>query len=290
MKNTPLVSVVIPVYNVEEYLPQGLGSLVLQTCKKLEIICVDDGSTDNSLEILNGFAKKDKRIKIIRQKNAGVSAARNSGLKVARGKYVHFMDSDDYVSLNYYEKMVATAEYANADMVTGGIIDSNGNIEISYRDSRALVSLKEKICTTKCVKYCSVWRYLFRRTFLTSNKFRFVEGIYAGEDLAFIFPVVKAANLIMTVPDAFYYYIRYRPSSIMRQSGINNKIRDDGIKWAEKIRDKFIMENNIGHVVRSTTVRKLRLFGAIPIGKIITKQNNCRYFYLFGLKLLKITP
>lgn len=99
MKNQPKVSIIVPVYNVEEYLVKCLDSLVNQTLKEIEIICINDGSTDNSLEILNTYAQKDSRITIIDKKNEGVSAARNTGLNISKGEYIMFVDSDDYLEL-----------------------------------------------------------------------------------------------------------------------------------------------------------------------------------------------
>ncbi|MFQ6739306.1 MAG: glycosyltransferase family 2 protein, partial [Alphaproteobacteria bacterium] len=114
------VSVIIPVYNTEKFLPQCLNSIIYQTYKNLEIIIVNDGSTDNSDEICQTFAKHDKRIKIIYQTNSGVSAARNKGLLNATGDYVHFIDSDDYINLDYYEKIISGNKNINADIIATG--------------------------------------------------------------------------------------------------------------------------------------------------------------------------
>ena len=104
MIKAALLSVIIPVYNVEPYLEQCLDSVINQTYKNLEIICINDGSTDNSLKILEKYQKKDNRIKLINQKNKGLSEARNAGLDVAKGEYIAFVDSDDYLELNAYEE------------------------------------------------------------------------------------------------------------------------------------------------------------------------------------------
>lgn len=114
---TPKVSVIIPVYNVEEYLRECLDSVVNQTLKEIEIICVDDGSTDKSLEILKEYAKKDNRITVITQKNLHAGVARNAGLAVARGEYVHFLDSDDFFELNMFEEMYNKAKKDKSDIV-----------------------------------------------------------------------------------------------------------------------------------------------------------------------------
>ena len=113
---TPKVSVIIPVYNVEEYLRECLDSVVNQTLKEIEIICVDDGSTDNSLEILKEYAKKDSRITVITQQNLHAGVARNAGLAVARGEYLSFLDSDDFFELNMLEETYEVAKTENSDL------------------------------------------------------------------------------------------------------------------------------------------------------------------------------
>ena len=101
----PKISVIVPVYKVEKFLPKCLESLINQTLKDIEIICINDGSPDNSLKILEEYAKKDSRIKIINQKNAGPSVARNNGMSAASGEYIGFVDSDDWIDLDFYEKL-----------------------------------------------------------------------------------------------------------------------------------------------------------------------------------------
>lgn len=112
-----LISVMVPVYNVAPYITNCLESLIHQTYTNLEIILVDDGSTDNSLEICQEYAKKDKRIKVIHKENGGLSTARNAGLDVATGDYYSFVDSDDYISTRFYEIMLNVALEHSADIV-----------------------------------------------------------------------------------------------------------------------------------------------------------------------------
>ncbi len=115
---SPKISVIIPVYNTESYLRECLDSALNQTLKEIEVICTNDGSTDNSLKILQEYAKKDSRITVIDQENQGVSIARNNALKIAKGKYIHFLDSDDYLDLNAYEKLYQRAEELSLDMLS----------------------------------------------------------------------------------------------------------------------------------------------------------------------------
>ena len=109
-ENNIKVSIIVPVYNVEKYLAQCLDSLINQTLKEIEIICVNDGSKDNSAKILTAYAQKYVRIKIINQTNQGLSAARNNGISVATGEYIGFVDSDDWVDIDFYKKLYSAGK------------------------------------------------------------------------------------------------------------------------------------------------------------------------------------
>lgn len=109
MEGQPKVSVIIPVYNAEKYLRECLDSVVNQTLEEIEVICVDDGSTDGSLDILYEYEEKDSRVKVLKQKNQHAGVARNAGIDIAQGEYVHFLDSDDYLTLNAYEVLFQKA-------------------------------------------------------------------------------------------------------------------------------------------------------------------------------------
>ena len=126
------ISIVVPIYNVEKYVKKCIESLIKQTYKNIEIILVDDGSTDSSAEIIDEYANKDSRIIAIHQKNKGVSSARNTGLKAARGEYIGFVDPDDYVDCQMYEVMVNKLQASLADLVVCGyskIWESSGKTE-----------------------------------------------------------------------------------------------------------------------------------------------------------------
>ena len=130
------VSVIIPVYNVEPYLKQCMDSVVGQTLKDIEIICVDDGSTDNSLDILREYAAEDSRIQIIEQKNAGAGAARNNGMRYATGKYLSFLDSDDFYVNSNLIKLVEKLKGTNADLVFTNYRRDKGKISVLFRPSQ----------------------------------------------------------------------------------------------------------------------------------------------------------
>ena len=120
MGNQPLLSVIIPAYNVEKYIDHCLNTVTNQTYKNLEIIIVDDGSPDNSGKIIDDWSKKDCRIKVIHKENGGLGFARNSGLEIATGDYIAFIDSDDYIDLNMYETLINKAIETKSDIVYCG--------------------------------------------------------------------------------------------------------------------------------------------------------------------------
>ena len=123
------ISVIVPVYNVEPYLPQCLDSLIEQTFNDIEIICVNDGSTDGSLNVLNHYAAKDSRIKVIDKPNGGVSSARNRGLDAAQGEYISFVDGDDWLKQNAYEEIISAVDKRNVDMAVFGYYEYlDGNL------------------------------------------------------------------------------------------------------------------------------------------------------------------
>lgn len=121
----PDVSVIIPVYNSNRYLKECLDSIVNQTLSNIEIICVDDGSTDGSLDILHEYAAKDNRFVVLEQKNSGAGVARNLGMSIARGRYLSFLDSDDFFSLTLFEETVLRADTTNADIVVYRFVKFN---------------------------------------------------------------------------------------------------------------------------------------------------------------------
>lgn len=229
------ISVIVPVYKSEKYLARCLDSILGQTYKNLEIICVDDGSPDNSIDILNKYAAADKRIKIIRQKNIGLSDARNNGFAVATGDWVHYFDSDDYIDLNYYEQMLNAAISVDADVAVSGFDNQNAyNGSVIYKDARILETLRARVIGTHVIKNNFVWRYLIRRKFLTANNLHFPKGMFAMEDAFFSLELVRLANKIAVVPDVLYYYCK-NEDSIMNDK-TRRKTRNTNMKIARRYR------------------------------------------------------
>ncbi len=255
------ISVIIPVYNTEKYLDECLDNIDNQTLKEIEIICVNDGSTDNSLEVLKRHQKKDKRIKIINQENAGVSVARNTGIKAAKGKYIMFADSDDLIPAYAYKKAFECAEKYNADIVQLGNICFEDGKEIdlnsfSYDDSKIEIYTREKSenpYDTLKVEMTSIWNKIWKKSWLIENNLFFKEGIKIAEDG--LFNIIAFANLDRLVHDnnIFYCYRQNRPESTLSTSTAK-KILESGVLVAREIinnRYRFNFNNSDEWVVNS---------------------------------------
>ena len=216
------VSIIVPVYNVEKYLSFCLDSLVNQTFKDIEIICVNDGSTDNSTEVLEHYAGFDKRIKIINKENGGLSSARNAGLDAATGKYIAFVDSDDFVSHFLVERAYNFVQKKNADFAAFGFDYVVGNslklYESGFSFPKSLVGkcvyetdLNENFYTKI---HPTAWCKFYSAKLIQNNNLRFCEDIIF-EDLPFAAEVYLSANRMVYTNLPLYYYRAERQGSIL---------------------------------------------------------------------------
>ena len=161
MTAQPKISVIIPVYNAENYLRKCLQSVCEQSLKDLEIICINDGSTDNSQEILERFAADDSRIRIIKQSNTGLSATRNKGIFLAKGEYLGFVDADDWINPDFYNTLYSAADNKNADVALGGIIcvkDDSRKPLIWHKKSQSAVKYAEKF-NEDGIRYVRIYEF-----------------------------------------------------------------------------------------------------------------------------------
>lgn len=207
-QDAPLVSVIVPVYNAEKYIQKCLENLSSQTLKDLEIVCVNDGSTDNSLFILEKSSAADPRIKIYSQPNGGEGAAKNAGIQHAQGKYVAILDPDDYVDLDFYEKLADEAIKSGAIVVKGNSKIVRGN-EISIPAWSLNSNIREninKLPLFACFYYqhCTA---LYNREFLIQNQITF-GGYSVGADILFLLRLGIKTNSISIVDDVSHYYVQ----------------------------------------------------------------------------------
>lgn len=217
----PKVSIIVPVYNVEHDLERCVESLINQTLKCIEIILVDDGSTDNCPKICDEYVKRDGRIKVVHKENGGLSDARNVGLKEANGQYVLFVDSDDYISKETCEVFFKDAFKNNLDIVVGDAIRVENCNEISM--NHASISLEKILSGSDFIKeqlqfrgmHMAACLNLYRKDFLIENQLFFKKGIY-HEDEEWTPRVFLKAKKVKYINLAFYFYI-IRENSITKK-------------------------------------------------------------------------
>lgn len=233
VKNIPLVSVVIPVYNTGKYLRRCLDSVVSQTLKEIEIVCVDDGSTDSSSRILEEYAAKDSRIKVIEQVNAGAAKARDAGIQFARGKYIGFVDADDYIDSDFYEKLFGAAvknglAIAKADLKKV----LNGVVEETTWSANSFIEKKQGELPLFARFYYQFTSAIYDSDLLKKNKICFAdENFLVGEDVLFLLKVCQKEESVVLVPDVFYYYVK-NESSVTH---IFSKVYfDDNLNYVER--------------------------------------------------------
>lgn len=210
-----LISVIIPIYNVEKYLKECVDSIINQTYKNLEIILVDDGSPDNCGKICDEYADKDSRIKVIHKKNGGLSDARNAGMTISTGEYLVFVDSDDYMTADGIEYLYKLARENNAQLVIGGtekfIDEANEIIYTSYnKNLNEEVFTKEAAIKDFFLNGCASWARIYKREVHMNILFPIDE---INEDEAIVLSVIDKCTKIMKSNKIVYNY-RYRPESI----------------------------------------------------------------------------
>lgn len=216
------VSVIVPVYNTEPYLRECFDSLIAQTYKNIEIIIVNDGSTDNSIDIINEYANKFSNIKIINQENKGYSGARNTALEYVTGDYVGFVDSDDYIKPDMFEKLLTTAENNDADIVSCSFFRVYENESVAESNELFFNALNKNqqehsstivSCPELILDDAFVWNRLYKKELLQSNNIKFPNDIDFGEDTYFHRIALMHANIIEYVTEPLYFYRQNRPGA-----------------------------------------------------------------------------
>ena len=256
--NNPLVSIIVPVYNVQNSVARCLESICAQTWKNIEIILVNDGSRDESFSVCEQFREKDPRIVLVDKSNSGVSDTRNCGMTLASGKYVQFVDSDDYIEPDFTERLVTAAETNNADLVIAPywmVIPAN-----SCKVGQALESLQENLGIEEkrpddvreygflpegvydrdtfalrlmekpaSFFYSVLWNKLYRRDILVDNHLQFTSEVRWAEDLVFNLEYILYANVFVSIPKAGYHYVQNTQSICHTQinlaSIVQNKLQ-----------------------------------------------------------------
>ena len=291
MKEQPQVSIIVPVYNVENYIERCLNSLVNQTFKDIEIITINDGSTDKSLELINKYVKEDIRVSVIDLGDEGVSYCRNLGIEKANGKYIMFVDSDDWIDSNMIEAMYKKAEENKLDLVMCSYIREfkdhskekifNLPEEIIYKEDkvknellRKLVGpVKEELSNPEMLDALgTVWGKLYRTDILKENKIKFVDlkEIGSAEDTLFNIFTFNYLSKVMFLNKPMYHYWRDNPKSVTSQ--YNPKLKEQRKVFFKYISD-FIKENNFEQVFKEALNNRI-CTSVLGLGLIECSKNN----------------
>ena len=291
MMRQPQVSIIVPAYNVENYIERCLNSLVNQTFKDIEIITINDGSTDKSLELINKYVKEDIRVSVIDLGDEGVSYCRNLGVEKANGKYIMFVDSDDWIDSNMIEAMYKKAEENKLDLVMCSYIREfkdhskekifNLPEEIIYKEDkvknellRKLVGpVKEELSNPEMLDALgTVWGKLYRTDILKENKIKFVDlkEIGSAEDTLFNIFTFNYLSKVMFLNKPMYHYWRDNPKSVTSQ--YNPKLKEQRKVFFKYISD-FIKENNFGQVFEEALNNRI-CTSVLGLGLIECSKNN----------------
>lgn len=281
MRMNPTISIIVPVYNAEKYLHKCLNSILNQELNNIEVIIIDDGSSDNSKKIIQEYQVKDSRVRAIYQSNQGVSATRNKGIRIAKGEYIGFVDADDYIELDMYKKMYQKAEEVKADIVVCNVRDIfHNNTRISLKLEEGLISvedikpkefLKEKYFNLGT----AVWHKIFRRSLIEESKIRFINyNEVSSEDTIFNLQAMLKAKTIYCIDKPLYNYI----------------IRDDSLTKSNLAKENMVYRcGNLVNVIHKYCERNI-----IETGKYIEYItywqliNSLSYVYPKNLKNLSL--
>lgn len=244
----PFISVIIPAYNVEDYIEEAIDSVLNQPFKEIELIAVNDGSTDRTGELLNSYREKDQRVYVIHQKNKGVSAARNAGLKQANGTYIHFLDSDDKISKKTYSYIYSQYKKYNCDIIgfsMKAFHDKNPQKKISQfgkkpnYDKPVTGKIHFSTLIEKKIFSSVVFLYLFKKDYLNKHQLFFQEE-YIHEDEMFIVPALCLADSVITTKEIMLYHRKREGSITTKKRGIESV---KACFYASRLHLKFIRKH-----------------------------------------------
>lgn len=298
------LSIIVPVYNVEKYLPKCLESLIKQTLKDIEIICVNDGSIDNSLAILKEFASKDSRIKIIDNQHQGVAKTRNTGIEQSTGEYIGFVDSDDYIDIDFFEKLYNSATKSNSDIAIASILKHKNLFNIynaKYTKEETAITIQDKIklCEDKKHFFFYAWNKIYHSGFIKENNIKFSEGqIY--EDVMFAIKALYYSNKIISVYGTKYHYIEHENSLTKYKDKTGEKEHDlikaysdlqefcnsKNIEISERL--NYYTKENFGFILnlyKGKYQSKIQLFNIFTIATISNYSETRNLITILGFKI-----
>lgn len=254
----PKVSIILPVYNVEKYIAKSIQSVIDQTFTDFELLVIIDGSPDHSIEIAQSF--QDDRIQIYEKENGGLSDARNYGLERAKGEFIYFMDSDDWIEPNLLQENLLIVENENLDFIIFGYTQDNEDLNGIVKSQKQFIpTVKEYLKSTNDLEINSTdlgimgyaWNKIYRKSFLDQHQFQFQKGISLVEDILFNAPIYQNSEIIRFNQKPYYHYINREVPTLMKQFHLNsfelkkmkvNILNDFFTEW--KIKNKKVILSN----------------------------------------------
>lgn len=289
---------------MEKYLPKCLESLIKQTLKDIEIICVNDGSIDNSLAILKEFASRDSRIRIIDNQHQGVAKTRNTGIEQSTGEYIGFVDSDDYIDIDFFEKLYNSATKSNSDIAIASILKHKNFFNIynaKYTKEEIAITIQDKIklCEDKKHFFFYAWNKIYHSGFIKENNIKFSEGqIY--EDVMFAIKALYYSNKIISVYGTKYHYIEHE-NSLTKYKDKTGEKEHDLIKAYSELQEfcnsknieiperlNYYTKENFGFILnlyKGKYQSKIQLFNIFTIATISNYSETRNLITILGFKI-----
>lgn len=293
----PQLSIIVPVYNAASYIDDCLSSIVNQTYKDMEIICVDDGSSDESLNLLRKWELMDSRINVLSQSNKGNSGARNTGLSHAKGRFITFVDSDDMIKPEMYNMMLSKMEAESLDVI-GCSYETYPNLTHKSFDIKTgeVINFKELLTSSKTIQtsndLCFCWRYVFKKGILVNNNIFFREEVIIGEDMIFITEVLSHCERIYLTNKSYYYYRVNNSNSLMSSKSYNpNKASSYNLMYLIK-RDQIERMEIDKYTPYSEDLAKYAILVYLPFliqnefCNTNNKERNVRIKEIFSLQII----
>lgn len=235
-----MVSVIVPIYKVEDYIRECIDSILAQTYSDFELILVDDGSPDNCGRICDDYAKRDNRIKVVHKVNGGLTSARNAGLEVAKGEWIMHVDGDDWIEPDMIESLIQAAQVTGADLVFGDFM-KYGPFAVYFKLPTWSIDKRESMSNYIAYMMTTIWGSIAKRSLYADHSLKSPEGISYCEDFHLIVRLCHFAKKVVNVHRPFYHY-RYRPTSIM--SNLNKKTEADE-QWVYQDTIRFFKEQGV---------------------------------------------
>jgi glycosyltransferase involved in cell wall biosynthesis len=262
--SSPAVSVIVPVYNTKVYLPPCLDSLIEQSLREIEIICVDNGSSDGSYELLQDYAKNYSNIMVFRHPVGRQGDARNFGIENANGSYIGFVDSDDFVAPTLFEKLYKAAKSIQADVAVCNYSPYIDNEIQSYQGlPQSLLTTQDPFLIQQRPKFLrnlTPWNKLVRREFLETHQIQFPTDVF-HEDQFFVVVVFVLARCIVSVPEALYFYQKERPGSVNMHRGPDSLHVFQVVQKTSKFLESKIIDKGSSLLINEVkTLKYLQLY------------------------------